>query len=81
MLDPTRSINTIVNDTKVGALRAVSVPLIENSQFDTDPNSMEVLPSGAQRSEGLMAKQRRKVEVLFYPDDALTFVSADGKAY
>jgi hypothetical protein len=32
VLDPTYSINTIVNDTKVGALSAVSVPVIESSQ-------------------------------------------------
>ncbi len=49
VLDPTYSINTIVNDQNVGALSAVSIPLIENSQFDIDYNSMEVLPSGAQR--------------------------------
>jgi serine/threonine protein kinase len=28
-----------------------------------------------------MAKQRRKVEILIYPNDALNFISSDGKAY
>jgi serine/threonine protein kinase len=81
VLDPTHGINTIVNDTNVGALSAVSVPLIENSQFDIDYSTMEILPSGAQRYEGVMPKQRKKVEVLIYPNDYLNFVSTDGKVY
>ena len=83
VLDPSNSINTIVNDggSGVGSLSAVGVPLIENSEFDIDHSSMEVLPSGAQRFEGVMAKQRSKVEVLIYPDESLTFVSSDGKQY
>jgi len=65
----------------MGALSAVSIPMIENSQFDVDYNTMETLPSGAQRYEGVMAKQRRRVEVLCYPNDYLNFVSTDGKVY
>ena len=71
VLDPTYGINTIVNDANVGALGAVSVPPIENSQLDIDHNSLEVLPSAAQRFKGVMAPQRRKVEVLIYSDDPL----------
>lgn len=83
VLDPSNSINTIVNDggSGVGSLSAVGVPLIENSEFDIDHSSVEALPSGAQRFEGVMAKQRSKVEVLIYPDESLTFVSSDGKQY
>ena len=83
VLDPTSSINTIVNDSGsgVGSLSAVGVPLIENSEFDIDHGSMEVLPSGAQRFEGVMGKQRRKVEVLMYPNDCLNYPSEDRKAY
>jgi hypothetical protein len=47
VLDPTTSINTIVTDANVGALSAVSLPMIENSQFDIDYSSLTVLPSGA----------------------------------
>ena len=81
MLDPTYAINTIVNDSNVGALSAVGVPMIENSQFDIDFSTLEVQPSGAQRYTGVMPKTRKPVEVLIYPNDYLSFVSADGKAY
>ena len=81
VLDPTHSINTIVTDTNVGALSAVGVPLIENSQFDIDYNTLVVQPSGAQRYAGVMPKSRKPVEVLIYPNDYLNFVSADGKVY
>lgn len=81
MLDPTYSINTIVDDSKVGALSAVSVPPVENSTLDIDGASLVLLPSGAQRFEGVMGKQRRKVEVLMYPNDCLNYPSEDRKAY
>jgi hypothetical protein len=47
VLDPTFSINTIVDDSKVGALSAVSVPPVENSTLDIDGASLVLLPSGA----------------------------------
>lgn len=81
VLDPTHSINTIVNDTKVGALSAVSVPVIESSQFDIDGNTMESLQCGASRYEGLMGKERKRVEVLMYPRECLNYPSADRKSY
>jgi hypothetical protein len=81
VLDPTSSINTRVHDTKVGALSAVSVPVIESSQFDIDGNTMEALQCGASRYEGLMGKQRKRVEVLMYPRECLNYPSADRKSY
>jgi len=81
VLDPTHSINTIVTDSNAGALSAVGVPLIENSQFDIDYNTLEIQPSGAQRYTGILSKLRKPVEVLIYPNDYLSFVSADGKVY
>lgn len=35
-LDPSRNIDTITNDQNSGVLNAISVPLIENSNFDVD---------------------------------------------
>jgi hypothetical protein len=81
VLDPTYSINTIVNDTKVGALSAVSVPVIESSQLHLDGNTMEALQCGASRYEGLMGKEGKRVEVLMYPRECLNYPSADRKSY
>lgn len=47
VLDPSHSINTIVNDANVGALKAMSIPIVDHANYDIDFNSMEVLPSGA----------------------------------
>jgi serine/threonine protein kinase/Ca2+-binding EF-hand superfamily protein len=81
VLDPSHSINTIVNDDNRGALNAVSVPMVENSNFDIDLSNIDYLPSGAMRYEGVMISNKKKVEVLCYPNDYLNFVSADGKVY
>jgi hypothetical protein len=81
VLDPTHSINSIVTDNNAGALAAVGVPLIENSQFDIDYSTLQVQPSGANRYTGVMPKLKKQVEVLIYPNDYLNFVSADGKQY
>ena len=81
VLDPTSNINTIVSDSNAGALSAVAVPLVENSQFDIDFNSLTFLPSGAQRYNGVEISTRRDVEILCYPSDYLNFVSSDGKVY
>ena len=40
----------------MGLLNAIHVPFIENSIFDVDFNSMEILPSGAIRYKGFMPK-------------------------
>ena len=56
VLDPTYSINSVVNATGAGVLDAVSVPTIENSSFDIDHNTMEALPSGALKFMGTMGK-------------------------
>jgi hypothetical protein len=82
VLDPTHSINSIVTDNNVsGALAAVGVPQIENSQFDIDYSTLQVQPSGANRYTGVMPKLKKQVEVLIYPNDYLQKVSADGKQY
>lgn len=81
VLDPTYSINSVVNATGLGALEAVGVPTIENSSFDIDHNTMETLPSGAQRFMGSMGKTKKKVEVLTYGHECLGVVSSDGKVY
>ena len=36
VLDPTKNIDTIISDDNVGVLTSVSLPTIENSQFDVD---------------------------------------------
>jgi hypothetical protein len=36
VLDPTKNIDTIISDDNVGVLSSVSLPTIENSQFDVD---------------------------------------------
>lgn len=81
VLDPTDSINTIVNDYHAGALRAVRVPLIENAVVAAG-RCLEVLPCRAERSEGSLAKVRKKVEVLYYKNDGcLNYPSIDGQMY
>lgn len=81
MLDPTHSINTVVNASGVGVLDAVGVPTIENSSFDIDHSSMEFLPSGAIKYQGSIGKTKKRVEVLTYGHDCLGLVSSDGKVY
>jgi len=81
VLDPTDSINTIVNDYHAGALRAVRVPLIENAVVAAG-RCLEVLPCRAEKSEGSLAKVRKKVEVLYYKNDGcLNYPSVDGQMY
>ena len=65
----------------MGALSAVSVPVIESSQFDIDGSTMELLQCGASRFEGLMGKDKKRVEVLMYPRESLNYPSADRKNY
>jgi len=36
VLDPTKNVDTIISDDNVGVLTSVSLPTIENSQFDVD---------------------------------------------
>jgi hypothetical protein len=57
------------------------VPTIENSAFDIDYSSLTFLPSGAQKYQGVLPQQGKKVEILIYPNDDLSYVSLDGKAY
>jgi hypothetical protein len=40
VLDPSKNIDTIVSDQNVGVLSSVSLPSIENSQFDVDYMTM-----------------------------------------
>lgn len=47
VLDPTMNINNIVNEEKAACLSAISLPTIENSQFDVDYQSLTILPCGA----------------------------------
>lgn len=47
VLDPSKNIDTIISDENVGVLTSVSLPTIENSQFDVNYQSLTVLPCGA----------------------------------
>lgn len=55
--------------------------MIENSAFDIDFATIEYLPSGAQRYIGLMPENRKRVEILIFPNEDLNYVSLDGKAF
>lgn len=81
VLDPSYGINEIVGGAGHGQIGAVTVPTMENSTVDIDYNTVEYLPSGAQRLLGTLTKQRRKVEVLIYGKNDLIYVSADGSGF
>lgn len=81
VLDPTKNIDTIVSDQNVGVLTSVSLPTIENSQFDVDYASLVHLPCGAQRFRGTLISTKEDIEILLYPSEGLSYVSLDGKAY
>jgi len=48
---------------------------------DIDYTTLEYLPSGAQRYLGIMPQNKKKVEILIYPNDDLNYISLDGKSY
>jgi len=81
VLDPTSNVNVIVNDSNAGVLNSINVPIIENSAFDVDFTTLLTLPCGAQRYTGVLPEDRRKVEILLYPNEDLNYVSLDGKTY
>lgn len=81
VLDPSFNINTVVNDQNAGVLSSIRVPTIENSAFDIDFSTLAFLPSGGQRYSGVMPENRRRVEVIIFPNDELNYVSADGKTF
>ena len=54
VLDPTTNINVIVNDQNAGFLASIQIPTIENSSFDIDFTTLQFLPSGAMRYQGVI---------------------------
>jgi len=81
VLDPSTNINTIVSDQNIGVLTSVSIPTIENSQFDIDFATQSGLPCGALRYQGTKFSTKESVEVMMYPSEVLQYVSLDGKVF
>jgi hypothetical protein len=54
VLDPTFNVDTFVNDDNFGVLKSISLPTIEQTQFDIDYSTMVTLPCGAAQYEGVM---------------------------
>ena len=71
VLDPTFNIDTIVNDDNVGVLKSISLPTIEQAQFDIDYSTMRVLPCGAAQYDGMMLHTKQAVEITVYPNEVL----------
>ena len=80
VLDPSHNIDTIVQDEKVGRLRAISTPTIEQTIFDIDYATSEELPNGAVQFRGMMLNTKEPVSVLLYPSESLGYTSMDGKS-
>lgn len=70
-LDPGKNNDNIVTDQNFGVLNAVSLPTIENSQFDVDYQSVQTLPCGAQQYSGTLMSTKEPIEILLYPSDNL----------
>lgn len=68
-----------MSDQHAGVIQAIDIPFLDNTQFDIDQSTLELLPSGAERYVGVMPHLKKKVEVILFPTDDLTFVSSDGK--
>ena len=71
VLDPTYNIDTQISDDNFGVLRAISLPTIEQTQFDIDYSTMRALPCGAAAYDGIMLHTRQPVEITVYPNEAL----------
>lgn len=80
VLDPTYNIDTMVNDDNIGVLRSISLPTIEQTQFDIDYSTMRTLPCGANVYDGMMLHTKQLVEITVYPNEALQYTSLDGKS-
>jgi hypothetical protein len=70
-LDPTYNIDSIVSDHNIGLLQSISLPQIENTQFDIDYKDVTILPCGAQRYLGMLMETKQTVEIIVYPNDTL----------
>lgn len=79
VLDPTTNTNSIVNNQQASMIDAIDVPFLENTQFDIDQSTLDIMPSGAEHYIGVMPHLRKKVEIILYPTDDLNFFSSDGK--
>jgi len=71
VLDPTFNVDTMVNDDNVGVLKSISLPTIEQTQFDIDYSSMQALPCGAAQYDGMMLHTKQQVEIVVYPNEVL----------
>ena len=79
VLDPTFNIDTMVNDDNFGVLKSISLPTIEQTQFDVDYSTMQKLPCGAVQYSGMMLQTKTPVEITVYPHEVLQYTSLDGK--
>ena len=80
VLDPTHNIDHNVSDERLGTLRSISLPTIEQTQFDIDYSSMRTLPCGAAVYDGMMLNTKQQVEITVYPNEVLQWTSMDGKS-
>lgn len=80
VLDPSYNLDNMVNDDRYPTLRSISLPTIEQTQFDIDYSTMRNLPCGASVYDGMMLSTKQQVEITVYPNDVLQYTSLDGKS-
>ena len=82
LLDPVyQSERQILADaSQVGDLHSISLPTIEQTQYEIDFTSMESIPCGAIRYKGHILSGRAPISVIVYPNETLQYTSQDGKS-
>lgn len=82
LLDPVYQADRLppAESSKIGDLHSISLPTIEQTQYDIDYTSQESVPCGAIRYKGVILSGRTPISVIVYPNETLQYTSLDGKS-
>ena len=82
LLDPAYQADRlpVADQSKVGDLHSITLPTIEQTQYDIDFASMDSVPCGAIQYKGVILQGRTPISVIVYPNETLQYTSLDGKS-